>query len=533
LIMAGLMAGAGVLTLAGLPQPAQAAKTLIYCSEASPENFNPALNTTGTSFDVARPVYNRLVEFEIGTTKVVPGLAESWTVSDDGTVYTFKLRKGVKFHSSKTFKPTRNFTADDVLFSFERQWKDDHPYHKVSGGSYDYFGDMDIPKLLKAIEKVDDYTVRFVLNAPESPFLADLAMDFATIFSAEYAAALLKAGTPEKLDQEPIGTGPYEFVSYQKDAVIRYKAFKDYWGGREKLDNLVFSITPDPAVRLAKLKAGECHIIPYPNLADLAAIRADKSLQLQEQEGLNIGYLGINVTKKPFDDQRVRLALNYAIDKKAIISAIYQGAGTPAINPIPPTMWSYNKSIQDYPYDPEKAKALLAEAGLPNGFETDLWAMPVQRPYNPNAKRMAEMIQSDLAKVGVKANVVSYEWGEYRKRIQAGDHQLALFGWTGDNGDPDNFFYVLLGCEAARPGGGNISKWCHKPFDDLVVKAKRTTDLKERTKLYEEAQVVVHDQVPQFPVAHSVVFMALRAEVVGYKQDPLGLHLFNGVNLKK
>ncbi|MGQ3075369.1 MAG: ABC transporter substrate-binding protein, partial [Ferrovibrionaceae bacterium] len=470
--------------------PAAAKGTLVYCSEGSPENFNPQINTTGTSFDAAKPVYNGLVEFERGSTKVIPGLAESWTVSEDGKTYTFNLRKGVKFHSNANFKPTRDFNADDVLFSFNRMWKADHPYHKVSGGSYDYFGDMDMPKLLKSITKVDDYTVKFELNDAEAPFIANMAMDFAQILSGEYGDALLKKGTPEKIDQEPVGTGPFTFVQYQKDALIRYRANDQYWGGRPPLDQLVFSITKDPAVRYAKVKAGECHVMPYPNPADLPKMREDKDINLLSQEGLNIGYLAYNVTKKPFDDKRVRKALNMAIDKKAIVDAVYQGAGVAAINPIPPTLWSYNKSVKDDPYNVEEAKKLLAEAGYPNGFETDLWAMPVQRPYNPNAQRIAEMMQADLAKVGVKAKIVSYEWGEYRKRAQAGEHQMAQLGWTGDNGDPDNFMYVLLGCAAARPGGSNIAKWCYKPFDDLLVAAKRTADVAERTKLYEQAQVV-------------------------------------------
>lgn len=520
----------GALVMAG---PAAAKGTLVYCSEGSPENFNPQINTTGTSFDAAKPVYNGIVEFERGSTKVIPGLAESWTVSEDGKTYTFNLRKGVKFHSNANFKPTRDFNADDILFSFNRMWKADHPYHKVSGGSYDYFGDMDMPKLLKSITKVDDYTVKFELNDAEAPFIANMAMDFAQILSAEYGDALLKKGTPEKIDQEPIGTGPFTFVQYQKDALIRYRANDQYWGGRPPLDQLVFSITKDPAVRYAKVKAGECHVMPYPNPADLPKMREDKDINLLSQEGLNIGYLAYNVTKKPFDDKRVRKALNMAIDKKAIVDAVYQGAGVAAINPIPPTLWSYNKSVKDDPYNVEEAKKLLAEAGYPNGFETDLWAMPVQRPYNPNAQRIAEMMQADLAKVGVKAKIVSYEWGEYRKRAQAGEHQMAQLGWTGDNGDPDNFMYVLLGCAAARPGGSNIAKWCYKPFDDLLVAAKRTADVAERTKLYEQAQVVFKEEAPWFTIAHSVVYKPVRKEVVDFRVSPFGRHQFDGVDLKQ
>ena len=508
------------------------AKTLVFCSEGSPENFNPQINTTGTSLDAALPIYNRLVEFERGGTRVNPGVAESWTASEDGKTFTFKLRKGVKFHSSATFKPTRDFNADDVLFSFNRQWKEDHPYYKVSGGAYDYFNDMAMPDLLSAIEKVDDLTVRFVLKEPEAPFIANLGMDFASILSAEYADAMLKAGTPEKVDQEPIGTGPFQFAQYQKDSLIRYKAFAQHWAGKPPLDELVFAITKDAAVRYAKLKAGECHVMPYPAPADLPAMKQDKDITLLSQEGLNVGYLAMNVTKKPFDDKRVRHAINMAIDKKAIITAVYEAAGAPAVNPIPPTMWSYNKAIKDYPYDPEKAKKLLAEAGFPNGFETDLWAMPVQRPYNPNAQRIAELMQADLAKVGIKAEIVSYEWGEYRKRAQAGEHMMAQLGWTGDNGDPDNFLYVLLGCSAAREGGSNIAKWCHKPFDDLLVAAKRTSDMKKRTELYENAQVIFKEEAPWFTIAHSVVYKPVRKEVVDFRVSPFGRHQFDGVSLK-
>lgn len=518
--------------LVALCAPSYAAKTLVYCSEGSPENFTPALNTTGTSFDAARPVYNQLVEFERGTTKVVPSLAESWTVSEDGKEITFKLRKGVKFHSGVNgFTPTRDFNADDVLFSFERQWKPENPYHKVTGGAYDYFNDMSMPDLLKSIDKVDDYTVKFVLTEPNSPMLANLAMDFGTITSKEYADFLLKKGTPEQYDQIPVGTGPFSFVNYQKDAVIRYKANPAYFAGKPALDNLVYAITPDPTARYAKLKKGECHVMIAPNPADIAGMKTDPVVNLISQPGLNIGYLSFNTQKPPFDKKEVRQAFNMAIDKAAIIKDVYQGAGQAAINPIPPTIWSYNTAIKDYPYDPAKAKAMLAEAGVKTPLDIDLWWMPVQRPYNPNAKRIAEIMQADLAKIGVNAKLVSYEWGEYRKRLQQGEHMTGQLGWTGDNGDPDNFFF-LLGCAAARPGGQNLSKWCNKDFDALINKAKTISDTAERTKLYEQAQVIVKEEAPWFTIAHSVVYEPTRKEVVDYKVSPLGRHEFYGVDLK-
>lgn len=513
---------------------AVSAKTLVYCSEGSPENFYPGMNTTGTSFDVTTQVYNTIVEFERGGTKVVPGLAEKWDISPDGTVYTFHLRKGVKWHTtSKSFKPTRDFNADDFIFMIERQWKESDPFFKVTSQNHSYFNDMGMPKLLKSVDRIDDYTVKITLNQAEAPFLANLAMQYAGIQSKEYAIAMLKAGTPEKVDQDPIGTGPFYLVQYQKDAIIRFKAFPQYWGGKAKIDDLVFAITPDASVRWAKLQKGECHVMPYPNPADLDAIRKDPNVQVLEQPGLNVGYLSYNTTKKPFDDVRVRKAINMAINKKAIIDGVYLSTGVAAKNPIPPTMWSYNDAVKDDPYDPEAAKKLLAQAGFPDGFSTDLWAMPVQRPYNPNAKRIAELMQADLAKINVKAEIKSFEWGEYRKRLQAGEHQMGMLGWTGDNGDPDNFLYTLLGCASAKSASGsNISKFCYQPYEDLVLKAKSATKQSERDALYKKAQVIFKEQAPWFTIAHAVQLKPVRKEVVDFKLSPFGRHTFYGVDIK-
>ena len=509
------------------------AKTLVFCSEGSPENFAPSINTTGTSFDASEQIYDNLVDFERGGTKVVPGLARSWTVSKDGLEYVFNLRKGVKWQSNKNFKPSRDFNADDILFMFERQWKENDPYFKVTSSNHSYFGDMGLPKLLKSVDKVDEYTVKIVLNAPEAPFLSNLAMQFAGVQSKEYAIAMLKAGTPEKIDQEPVGTGPFTLVQYQKDAVIRYKAFPQYWAGKAKIDDLIFSITPDASVRWAKLQKGECHVMPYPNPADLPAIRKDPKVVVLEQPGLNVGYLAYNTTKKPFDDVRVRKAINMAINKKAIVDAVYLGTGVPATNPSPPTQWSYNKSIKDDPFDPVAAKKLLAAAGLADGFTTDLWAMPVQRPYNPNARRIAELMQADLAKIGVKAEIKSFEWGEYRKRMQNGEHQMGMLGWTGDNGDPDNFLNTLLGCSAAKNNGSNVAKFCYQPFEDLVQKAKVVSKPADRAKLYEQAQVIFKQQAPWFTIAHAVQIKPVRKEVVDFKLSPFGRHNFYGVGIKE
>jgi dipeptide transport system substrate-binding protein len=525
-----------VLALAaGLSLPALAAKTLVFCSEASPEGFNPQFFNTGTTFDASSAqIFNRLVEFELGSTNLVPGLATSWDVSPDGLTYTFKLRQGVKFQTTPKYKPTRDFNADDVVYTWNRQADPNNPFHKNSPAqTYAYFDDMGLAKIVDHIEKVDDYTVRFHLKEPTAPFLADLAMDFMSILSAEHAEKMKAAGTPELIDREPVGTGPFALASYQKDAVIRYKAHDQYWGGRPKIDNLVFAITPDASVRYAKVKTGECHLMAYPKPADLTQMKADPALNLLSMQGLNIGYIAFNVEKKPFDDKRVRQAVNYAINKKAILDTIYQGAGQVAKNLIPPILWGYNDRIKDYDYDPAKARELLAKAGLKDGFEMELWYLPVQRPYNPDGKRMGELVQADLAKVGIKVKLLTYEWGEYRKRSKAGEHQAVMYGWSGDNGDPDNFFGPLLSCDAVK-GGGNNARWCDRNFDDLIAKAARISDKTQRAKLYEKAQEIVHEEAPFVMIAHSVRYEPVRKEVRNFKMAAVPTnHYFDKVDLVK
>ena len=281
------------------------AKTFVYCSEASPEGFDPGLYTAGTTFDAsAHPVFNRLLEFKKGTTEVEPGLAESWEVSDDGLQYTFKLRPGVKFQTTEFFTPTRDLNADDVIFSFERQWKADNPWNQyVAGASWEYFAGMGMPDLIDKIEKVDDMTVKFTLKHKEAPFLANVAMPFASILSKEYADKLQADGKMNQLNQMPVGTGPFTFVAYQQDAVIRYKANPDYWGGKQKIDDLVFAITTDAAVRYQKLKAGECHLMPYPNAADVAGDEGRS-----EPEGVGAGRPERRLSRLQHDAGAVRQA---------------------------------------------------------------------------------------------------------------------------------------------------------------------------------------------------------------------------------
>ncbi|KIP98451.1 MULTISPECIES: ABC transporter substrate-binding protein [Pseudomonas] len=517
---------AGLLTSASFAN----ASNLVYCSEGSPGGFDPGQYTTGTDFDAAsETIFNRLAEFERGGTKAQPSLASSWDISEDGLTYTFHLREGVKFHTTEYFNPTRDFNADDVLFTFQRMLDRNHPFRKAYPSEFPYFTDMGLDKNIAKVEKTDDKTVVFTLNAVDAAFVQNLAMSFAAVHSAEYADQLLKAGKAADINQKPVGTGPFVFSRYQKDAVIRFKGNKEYWAPElVKIDNLIFSINTDASVRAQKLRAGECHVTLNPRPADLKALQADKNLNVPTEPGYNVGYIAYNVTRAPFDKLEVRQALDMAVNKSAIIDAVYQGAGQLAVNGMPPTQWSYDESIKDAAYDPEKAKQLLKAAGVKEGTEITLWAMPVQRPYNPNARLMAEMLQSDWAKVGIKARIVSYEWGEYIKRAHAGEHDAMLIGWTGDNGDPDNWLGTLYGC--ASVDGNNFSKWCDAEYDKLVVAAKRVTDQEQRSELYRQAQVVLKREVPITPIAHSTVYQPMRTSVKGFQISPFGRNSFIGVS---
>ena len=519
-----------VMLAFGLWGSCVSAKTLTFCSEGNPESLSPIFNTSTTSLDVTGQMYESLVAFKKGTTQIRPALAERWHISADGLTYTFFLRKGVKWHSNATFKPSRDVNADDVLFSIKRQWLPDHPFFKVSSAQHPYFNDMNMGHVLASVEKMNDHTVVIRVKQPVAPLLANLAMPWANIYSAEYAQAMLKQGVPERVDEQPIGTGPFQFVSYEKDLAVKYKAFHAHWAGRAKVEELVFLIQPNSSARLAHLQSGTCQVLAYPNPADLNKITKSSDLKLLSQTGLNVGYLAYNTEKKPFDDVRVRSALNMAINQRRLLRAVYNHTAVPATNPFPPIQWSYSREVKEDVHDPRRAMQLLAEAGYPNGFETELWAMSVSRPYMPDAQAIAKLIQEDLAEIGVKLEIKSPEWSVYAKGMRAGEHAIALYGWTSDNGDPDNFLNTLLGCSAVK--GSNVAKFCYEPYDKLVREASQTLNSQERARLYEKSQIILKAQAPWFTIAHATQFKAIRNEVTGFELSPMGQSEFFDVDLR-
>ena len=510
---------------AGLPAFAQ--QSLVVCSEASPEGFDIVQYTAATTADAsAETVYERLVQFAPGSTRIIPALAESWEISADGLTYTFTLRKGVEFHETPWFKPSRELNADDVLWSFERQRDKDHDWHELAPRGYPYFEAMGFAELIDEIEALDEHRVRFTLKHPEAPFLADLAMGFTSIYSAEYAEQLLDAEAPQKLNSQPIGTGPFVFERYAKDAQVRFAGNPHYWGGKPALDRLLLAITPDPNVRIQQLKAGACQVAVFPRPSDVPALRENKDLQVLELDSLLTAYVAINTRHKPLDDVRVRQAINLAFDRQAYLRAQYgEDNATLAAAPYPGTLLGYDERLQPWPKDVARARQLLAEAGHEKGLKLSIWTRPGGGPTNPNPGIGAQMLQADLAAIGIQADIRVFEWGELIKRAKNGEHDLVFMGWVGDNGDPDNFLTPNLSCAAAE-SGENQAGWCHKEFDQLIREARRVAEPDRRAALYREALAIFHQQAPWIALAHPKQFAVLRKDVEGFVLSPLGSNNF-------
>nr|WP_238526970.1 ABC transporter substrate-binding protein [Glaciecola nitratireducens] len=506
---------------------------ITFCSESSPASFNPQLDTSSTTADASsHQVYDRLLEFNTENGEIEPGLASSWLVSNDGLNYTFQLRKGVKFHDTAYFTPTRNFNADDVIFSIDRWRVNSQPYHDVSGGNYPYFQSLGLKSTIKDVTRVNGYRVEISLYKPDSSFLANLATDFSVILSAEYAMNLLADGSPSELDTLPIGTGPYKFVGYRKDQFIRYQRHSDYFLDTTGPENLVFDITPKSSLRVAKLITGECDAVAFPSQNDLEVIREREDLTLLEKPGLNIGFWAFNTSKPPFDNPKVRRALALAIDKTSLLETVYLGQATRAKSLVPSASWAHQSNMQDIGYNPVTARKLLDEAGIPYNFTMNIWAMPVQRAYNPNAMKMAQLMSTYLAEVGVTVNIVSYDWTRFRENLTAGMHDSVLIGWAADNGDPDNFYRPLLTC-AAIPSGTNRARWCNAEYDVLIENALKTEDSNERRIFYHRANQIIFNEVPLVPIAHAFQYQAVNSQIEGMTINPFGGIRFDNVVRKE
>jgi dipeptide transport system substrate-binding protein len=508
---------------------ARAESVLTVCTENAPDGFDIAQYESGVTIDAAgRTIYDQLVLFRPGTTEVMPGIAERWDISADGTVYTFHIRHGVKFHTTPWFRPTRELNADDVVWSLGRLANPKHPAHRIAKNGYVYWESMGLGQLVQRIEKVDAYTVRVTLARPEAPFLADLAVEpIGSIYSAEYGEQLARAGRLDELNTHPVGSGPFIFQSYQKDAVIRYAANKDHWQGPPKVDRLIFAITNDPNLRIERLRAQECLVGINMKPEQASAFDRDAHVQIvRNTNALMTFYIAPNAKHRWTGDARFRRALWEAIDKKSYIDAVYGGNATPAASFLPAGMWSFDRSLTDR-HDVEDAKRLVKASGY-DGRELSLF---VWTGGSFDGKRAAELLQADWAKVGIRVKPVTMEWGEMLKRTGRGEHDITFLSWSSDNGDPDNFFTPNLSC-AAVAGGGNKAQWCNGAFDQLLDEARRNGDHARRAALYQQAQKLLYDDVGVIPGVYPVYMTAVNKRVSGYVPDPFTRNDFRNVSVK-
>lgn len=487
-------------------------------------------------------IFEGLVEYEAGSTEIKPALATSWTTSAAGTEITFKLRRGVKFHDGT------DFNADAVVFSFARQYDQSHPFHQY--GEWVYWGYMfsDVDR----VEKIDDYTVKLIMKAPNSSIMTSLAM---------FTVAMVSPANAEEYGEDmfrhPVGTGPFKFVEWVKDDHITLAKNEDYWRKAPELDQLIFKVIPDTSARLLALEVGEIQGMEYPDPNDFDRIKDNSDLALMSEPGMNVGYMAMNTGYGYIDDngngirdagegpdktpgylealtkKKVRQAINYAIDKKSIVDNLYLGTASVAKNGMPPFMLGYNDDIQDYEYNPAKAKQLLAEAGYPNGFEVQLYVMPVSRPYMFDPPKIGEAIQSYLGAVGIDVSIYQVDWGTYLQETESGMHNMCLLGWTGDNGDPDNFMNVLYGPNSANIGAaGNYAFILREDLQDALTAAVRMYDVNERARYYKLAQEIIHEEAGWVYIAHANQNLAFRKNVKGYVLHPTSRKFFYPVTME-
>ncbi|ETI67989.1 ABC transporter substrate-binding protein [Neobacillus vireti] len=492
--------------------------TLVYGRGGDSTSLDPITTTEGEAFKVTQNIFETLLVYGEQDTTIHPGLAEEWNTSDDGLTYTFKLRQGVKFHDGT------DFNADAVVFNFDR-WmngnEDKFPYYTMFGGYK-----ADEGHVIKEVKAVDPNTVQFILKRPQAPFLKNIAM---SPFGIASPAAVEKWG--DDFRSHPVGTGPFKFVEWKQKDRITIEKNPDYWQkGLPKLNKIIFRVIPENTARLNALANGEIDVMDGLNNSDEATVLANDKLQIIERPSMNVGYIGLTTNRPPLDNKLVRQAINHAIDKKSIIDAFYGGKALAAKNPMPPSIEGYNDAIQEYPFDLEKAKALLKEAGFEKGFEMDLWAMPVARPYMPEAKKVAEVIQDSLGKIGIKAKIQSVDWPTYLEKARKGEFDAFMLGWTGDNGDPDNFIYTLLDKDSI--GSNNYAYYSNEELHKILIEAQTETEQSKRNELYKKAQEIIHEDAPWVPLVHSTPLLAAGKDVLNYLPHPTGSECLLNVEFK-
>ena len=504
-----------------------ATAALVFGSGGQPVNLAPGDVTDGNSLYVQQQIYNHLAGDQPGGTDLIPELATEWSASDDGLIWTFRLREGVKFHDGA------DFNAEAVVFNIMRWWDPDFEYgYRAEGNLYEIWTDLfggfrgDENSTLVDVRAVDDLTVEFELVEPFAAFPAAISSAYFGIASpAAIQEAGANYGTPSGL---AVGTGPFVFDEWRSGDRVTLSKFDGYWEeGLPKVDQLVISFVEDPAARLAQLRAGTLDFTVDLTPDQLTEIESDPNLEAVYRPSFNVGYLALNPSYEPLSTPEVRQAIAQAINKAEIVNAFWGDLGLTDGHFVPPSMANYTSgNVGDYEYDPEAAQAALAAAGYPDGFDLDLWYMPVSRPYYPNPKPIAEAFAAELSQIGIRVNLQTKDWGAYLEdRNTAPGFQSFMLGWTGDYGDPDNFLYAHFGPGATQ----DLGDYQNPELFDLLNQARVASEQSEREALYQQVDEILFEEALRLPIVHSQPLLAKRTGLEGWIPSPLGNEPFKDV----
>lgn len=498
----------------------------VFAMSADAGTLDPALETSANSLIPANHIYEGLTRFEPGTTIPEPSLATDWEVSDDGLTWTFNLREGVTFHDGTPFN------ADAVVFNFNRWFDPEHPYHQEGQfiyWNYMWQGVKGEDSVLAGVEKIDDMTVQLTLSRPNASLLNTLAMEnfaFASPTAIEEQGETY--GTAEGM---AVGTGAFMVEEWVKEDHLTLARNDNYWGDAPTLDRITFRIIPDTSAAFLALQAGDVDGISLwssPSPDDIAVAQDDPNIQVVYNPAFNVGYLGLNHSKEWLQNLNVRLAIAHAIDEQAIIDSIYPGDAEVAAQFQPPSLWGYNEDIEDYPYDPALAQEFL-QAAIDEGVEIPdpviFYVMPVSRAYYPDPQPTGELIQAQLAEIGINAEIQSPAWPDPYISDLAEDgtkHDLFMLGWVGDNGDPDNFLCVFFcGGDTQFNNVDGAPAPPNEEIAQLLKDAVAETDFETRRSMYEQANQMIHDEVLSVAVVHRTPPTLLRSNVQGFVASPI------------
>ncbi|WP_105901930.1 ABC transporter substrate-binding protein SapA [Vibrio gangliei] len=526
-----------LVTLVGCkesPQTREVRQTgFVYCGTTHPIFLNPQLSDSGDNIKSIGPqLFDSLLVLDPQTFEPLPHLATRWQVSADKTVYTFTLREDVQFQHTAWFTPTRALNAHDVVFSFNRILDSENPYHYVNGGRYPWFESIGFQHLIHSVKAIDDTHVQFTLNHPDNTFLANISTVFAAIHSQEYAHQLAAKDEKDNIDSNPVGTGPFQLSSSDHSELVRLSRHDGYWNGTPKMAQVVFDFSHRGTGNLAKLLTHECDVMADPMTSQLSLINNNAQIKSNISKAMNVAFLSLNTQHYALTDIRVRHALSYAINRQNIIDAVYFGQGYIASSLLPEDSWAYQDNQLQIRYDPQYAKALLQQAGYSDGLSLTMWVPLAAQSYNPSPNKTAELIQSDLAKIGIKLSIFKEHFVRRHVLLQQPNTDLILTGWAANTGEPDSLLRPQLSCEAQR-ASLNVAMWCDPDFDFLLTLARESEQTRHRLNLYHQAQTMLTQQLPIIPIAHGVQYQVHDSSLSGFVLNPFNSGSFENVVREK